>query len=171
MYDRGLPEVYGYLVHRCGDPTLAEDLTAETFLAAVRTFERQPSTELSVGWLITVSRNKLVDHWRRLAQQSRNLRAVEEEAVSEAATAADPEDGWIAAMTPGLAGEVLAELAPHHRAALTLRYVDDLPVADVATALDRTLHATEALLVRARRAFRTIYETRADADTRGGDHD
>ena len=52
---------------------------------------------------------------------------------------------------------VLGALAAHHRAALTLRYLDGLPVADVADHLGRTLHATEALLVRARRAFRACY--------------
>ena len=56
------------------------------------------------------------------------------------------------------AQQVLASLGAHHRAALTLRYLDDLTVPQVAAALDRTLHATEALLVRARAAFRTAYE-------------
>ena len=59
-------------------------------------------------------------------------------------------------------------LAPQHRLALTLRYLDDLPVADVAAALDRTLHATEALLVRARSAFRTHYETTTDPGEEAG---
>jgi len=36
LYDRALPEVYGYLLARCGQRAVAEDLTAETFLAAVR---------------------------------------------------------------------------------------------------------------------------------------
>ena len=59
---------------------------------------------------------------------------------------------------------MLEQLGPHHRAALTLRYVDDLPVAEVATLLDRTLHATEALLVRARSAFRRAYTTGEEVD-------
>ena len=53
---------------------------------------------------------------------------------------------------------VLERLGAHHRGALTLRYVDGLPVADVAEALGRTVHATEALLVRARLAFRAMYQ-------------
>ena len=52
---------------------------------------------------------------------------------------------------------MLQRLGPHHRAALTLRYMDDLPVPEVADLLGRTVHATEALLVRARRAFRSHY--------------
>ena len=44
---------------------------------------------------------------------------------------------------------------PRH--ASTLRYVDGLPVPQVAELLGRTVHATEALLVRGRAAFRKIY--------------
>ena len=61
--------------------------------------------------------------------------------------------------------EVLEELGPHHRAALTLRYLDGLSVPEVAHHLDRTVHATEALLVRARNAFRVAYARgESDAD-------
>jgi RNA polymerase sigma-70 factor (ECF subfamily) len=52
------------------------------------------------------------------------------------------------------AKDVLEQLAPTHRAVLTLRYIDDLPVGDVAAAIGRTVHATEALLTRAKAAFR-----------------
>jgi RNA polymerase sigma-70 factor (ECF subfamily) len=45
-----------------------------------------------------------------------------------------------------------------------LRYLDGLPVADVAIHLDRTVHATEALLVRARAAFRRAYGEEGDDD-------
>ena len=56
------------------------------------------------------------------------------------------------------ARDTLDQLGAHHRAALTLRYLDGLPVPDVADVLGRTVEATEALLTRARRAFRAIYE-------------
>ena len=55
-------------------------------------------------------------------------------------------------------------LGPHHRAALTLRYADGLPVPEVAEHLGRTVHATEALLVRARRAFRSRYRGEGPGD-------
>jgi RNA polymerase sigma-70 factor (ECF subfamily) len=49
---------------------------------------------------------------------------------------------------------VLASLSPHQRAALTLRYLDGLPVEDVARSLDKSVHATESLLMRAKAAYR-----------------
>ena len=62
------------------------------------------------------------------------------------------------------ARHTLARLGPAHRSALTLRYVDGLAVADVAATLGRTVHATEALLVRAKRAFRVAYGEEGTGD-------
>jgi DNA-directed RNA polymerase specialized sigma24 family protein len=62
LYHRALPQVYG---PRCGSAVLAEDLTAETFMAAVAAAKRDCPPELTVAWLVGVARHKLVDHWRR----------------------------------------------------------------------------------------------------------
>jgi RNA polymerase sigma-70 factor, ECF subfamily len=40
IYDRALPQVYGYLLPRSGSVAAAEDITAETLLAAVDALER-----------------------------------------------------------------------------------------------------------------------------------
>lgn len=153
LYDTALPDVYGYLLHRCRDVTTAQDLTSETFLAAARTVADGSATPLTIPWLIGVARHKLLDHWRRQAREERWLAAVGEP---------ETDDPWSETLLDGRATEALASLGPHHRAALTLRYVDDLPVREVAELLERTEHATEALLVRARRAFRRAYEKGAD---------
>ena len=151
LYDVALPQVYGYLLPRCGQQALAEDLTAETFLAAVAACRSHPPPRISVGWLIGVARHKLADHWRRTAREEQRLRTV--------ATGQQPADDPIERRLDVLvARQVLASLPPHHRAVLTLRYLDGLGVPEVAGHLDRTVHATEALLVRARSAFRRAYE-------------
>ncbi len=150
LYDVALPHVYGYLLSRCGRVALAEDLTAETFLAAVDAVGREDPPVLSVAWIVGVARHKLVDHWRRQARDDRNLRALVDDTPP-------PEDPWDVQLDVVRARQALERLGPHHRAALTLRYIDDLPVAQVAALLGRTPHATEALLVRARTAFRRAY--------------
>jgi RNA polymerase sigma-70 factor, ECF subfamily len=153
LYDRALPQVYGYLVDRCGDVATAEDLTSETFLAAVAAAKRSGAGDVSMPWLMGVARHKLIDHWRRRSRDERLLAAVaDDEHVKE-------EDSFDAHIDRLRAADVLARLGWHHRAALTLRYVDGLPVRQVAELLDRTEHATEALLVRARVAFRKEYQS------------
>ena len=168
LYDRALPEVYGYLLPRCGDRSVAEDVTSETFLAAVDAVQKGKVPSLTVAWLIGVARHKLVDHWRSAAREERRLHRV----ASEPDPAED--DPWDAHLDAATARDVLAGLGSHHRAALTLRYLDGLSVPEVAHHLDRTVHATEALLVRARRAFRAAYEDphpdpTTDHAPRGGD--
>jgi RNA polymerase sigma-70 factor (ECF subfamily) len=145
LYDEAMPQVYGYLLRRCGDRTLAEDLTSEVFLAAV-----SADSNVSLPWLIGTARHKLVDHWRRQAREERGL--------TDVGGADEAEDPWDVRLDALLARQALERLGPHHRAALVLRLVDDLPVPQVAAALGRTLHATEALLSRARSAFRRSYE-------------
>ncbi|HUQ64110.1 MAG TPA: sigma-70 family RNA polymerase sigma factor [Acidimicrobiales bacterium] len=150
LYDSALPLVYGYLLPRCGSKALADDLTSVTFLAAVDATRSGEPPRMGVPWIIGVARNKLLDHWRHQYRDERRRRAV----------ADDPplvDDPWDVELDIVLAHEVLQQLEPHHRAALTLRYLDDLPVPRVAALLERSVHATEVLLVRARAAFRRAY--------------
>jgi RNA polymerase sigma-70 factor (ECF subfamily) len=130
---------------------VAEDLTSETFLAAVKADSAAP---VSMPWLIGVARHKLVDHWRKRSRDERALKAVGGPDATD--------DPWDARLDELRAMDVLRSLGDHHRLALTLRYVDGLPVPEVASLMDRTVRATEALLVRARAAFRRSYEAGED---------
>jgi RNA polymerase sigma-70 factor, ECF subfamily len=145
LYDVLLPEVYGYLLDRSGDRSVAEDLTSETFLAVVRAEARPDPAPLSAPWIVGIARHKLADHWRRRGREERLLARTDPE------TEVDP---WNATVDGLLTESVLARLDADHRAALTFRYLDGLPVPDVAELLGRSVHATESLLVRARHAFR-----------------
>ena len=165
LYDRALPEVYGYLLPRCGSASLAEDVTSETFLAAVDAVQRGTVERLTVAWLIGVARHKLVDHWRRTGREERRLHRVASEPDAH-------DDPWDAHLDVMAAHATLAGLGAHHRSALSLRYLDGLSVPEVARHLDRTVHATEALLVRARVAFRRAHTGPATdpADPGESDH-
>lgn len=154
LYDLALPEVYGYLASRCGSASVAEELTSDTFLAAVEAVKRDMVPNLTVAWLIGVARHKVVDHWRRRERENRAVRAVTDDPAGEPG-----EDPWDVTVDAMVAQQALAALGAHHRSALTLRYLDGLPVREVADHLGRTVGATEALLVRARAAFRARYET------------
>ncbi len=151
LYDRALPVVYGYLVSRVGDRATAEELTSEVFLAAVDAVGRPGAVSVDTGWLVGVARHKLVDHWRRRERDERKLSAV----------AAQPErhdDPWDARIDVMEARATLDRLGPANRLALTLRYLDGLSIPEMARELGRSRHATEALVVRARAAFRDAYQ-------------
>jgi RNA polymerase sigma-70 factor (ECF subfamily) len=149
LYDDALPVVYGYFVRRCGDKATAEDLTSETFLAAMDAARRPDPPPMEVPWMLGVARHKLADHYRRRATRS----------VVPVADVPEPDaaDEWDAELDRIVAESILARLPEAHRTVLVLRYMDDCSVPECAELIGRTVHATEALLVRARRAFRKLY--------------
>ena len=141
MYRAALPRVYGYLLPRCGSASVAEDLTAETFLAAVDASRQGTLPEVSVAWLIGIARHKLVDHWRRQEREQRSLAAAEE-------LSSEVDNPWDEWFDLEAAHTVLAQLPLPQRAALTLRYLDGLPVASVAEHLGRSVPSVASLLRR-----------------------
>lgn len=151
-YDATLPRVYRYLLARCGgDPALAEELTQQTYIEAVRNRRRFDGRADVVTWLVAIGRNKLIDHFRRAGRdRQRHLRL-----VSRWSNAG--EGGWGAAEERQAINTALDRLSGEQRVALLLRYLDGLPVREVARALHRSESATESLLVRAREAFRRAY--------------
>ena len=150
VVDAELGNIVSFILRRCGNRALAEDLAADVILRAVRETKRT-GTVVTPAWLTTVARNRLVDHWRARAGRSADC-------------------GWpgrTPTVTSGLMTErrwssevvnqVIRTLPADYQAVLALRYLDDLSVPSVADALGRSVHATESLLARARRAFRTSY--------------
>jgi RNA polymerase sigma-70 factor (ECF subfamily) len=151
LYDEALPVVYGYFVRRCPDRGTAEDLTSETFLAAMDAARKSDPPPIAVPWLLGVARHKLADHYRRRRDP------VPVGAPPDARKGGDAIDDWDAELDRMVAESVLARLSEPHRTVLVLRYMDDCSVGECAQLIERTVHATEALLVRARRAFRQEY--------------
>lgn len=150
LFEREGDRVFGFLLARCGSRAVAEDLTAETFLSAGRRFNDGKSYEVSAGWLITVARRRLIDHWRNLGAQRRRF-----ERLTAELDRRPPPDTEL----PTRVDEALASLSEQYRAALALRYLDDFSVSEVAEALGKSYKATESLLARARQAFSTAYES------------
>jgi len=151
FYDDALPRVYSYFFHRFGGvAAVAEELTQETFFAAVAEIRKGREIIDPLHWVLGIARHKLMDHYRRLERQERAVEVSREAVDAEAST-------WEAVERRELTLRALAAVPAMQRAALVLRYLDDLSVAEVARALGRSVHATESLLTRGRESFRRVY--------------
>ena len=152
-YESALPRVYGFVYGRTGgDASLAEDVTAQAFLEAVRARRSFQGQSDPVTWICSIARNRLIDHYRREARdQARHLRLVVTDVSSGEREAWDRMDDRDTVLS------WLAGLPPLERAALILRYLDGFSVRETARLIGRTESATESLLTRARDRVRGAY--------------
>jgi RNA polymerase sigma-70 factor (ECF subfamily) len=96
IYWESIEPLYGYASRRCGgDRELAEDVTQEAWLRAVREWRRKGIPDTPLAWLTTVARNLVVDQFRRAeavpldsVSATHVLAAVDENEVSDSAEVA-----------------------------------------------------------------------------------
>jgi RNA polymerase sigma-70 factor (ECF subfamily) len=150
---RTLPRVYGYLLRRCaGDASLAEELTQQTFIAAIEQRRRFDGRSEVVTWLCGIARHKLADHFRALERDERRRMRMELREIDLSSDvrpeAVEDRDAVVRA---------LRALPASQRAVLVFVVLDDLPVGEAARLLGKSPKATESLLFRARAGFRRTY--------------
>jgi RNA polymerase sigma-70 factor (ECF subfamily) len=140
VYRLHATRVIGYLRTRgAADP---EDLTGEVFLQVARDLPRfrdQDDPDAVRRWVFTIARNRLTDAGRRARRRPKaSATEVPDLPASPPEEPVDPE--LLAA---------LAQLSPDQREVLTLRFVADLPLEDVARLTKRSVGATKSLQHRA----------------------
>jgi RNA polymerase sigma-70 factor (ECF subfamily) len=146
LLDEVAPVVHGYVWARvAGDQQVAEDLLQETLLAAVRSADSFRGDSALSTWMCGIARHLVARHWEaeRKADVARSRLTVVPD-VDQEQELLDREQ--VAA--------ALARLPALHRQVLVLKYLDELPVQDIAEQLGRTRVQVQSLLQRARDGLR-----------------
>ena len=139
--ERHLDDVYRYALVLTRDPSVAEDLAAETFERALRMWRRfDPARSSARTWLCTIARSTALDHFR--AEKRRRNR---ERAFSETEQQLDPPD---LGLSPPLE-RALAALSAADREVVALRIVLDIDAETAARVLGVSLTACTTRLSRA----------------------
>jgi RNA polymerase sigma-70 factor (ECF subfamily) len=132
------PAVLGYLrAQRAPDP---EDILGEVFLQVARDLGRFRGDQDALRrWVFAIAHNRLLDARRRAARRP----VLDDREVPELVTTPPPD-----LLDPDLV-EALSALTPEQREVVVLRFVADLPLADVAKITRRRVGAVKAMQHRA----------------------
>ena len=118
------PQVRRFLLNLThGDDMLTDDLAQETFIKAYVNMRSFKGLSSLGTWLYRIAYNEYCSHQRRITEQPLHDTALPDQSSDMSQRAAD------AAMT---VKQALALLPLHERTAITLFYVEDLPIKKIA---------------------------------------
>jgi RNA polymerase sigma-70 factor (ECF subfamily) len=151
LYDRYVDTVYRYLYFRVGNRPLAEDLTSETFLRALRRIGTVTWQGRDLGaWLVTIARNLTADHFK----SSRFRLEVSTADMRDADRLEDgPEGEVLDALTSATLLEAVKRLNPEQQECIVLRFLQGMSVSETAEAMGKNDGAIKALQYRAVRSL------------------
>jgi len=147
------------------DAGAVADVVQETFMAAARSARTyDPRRGKLWLWLAGITRNHVATHFRALRRQGRlgqagDLHAAVADHLAERLRdgAPAPQKNCITAEEATLVRTTLVELPDEYQSLLSERYLQDVPVEEIARRGDTTVEATRSKLARARRAFRDAF--------------
>ena len=130
------PRVVRTLTITVGSRDRAEELAQEAFARAFRRWRVVRRADRPEAWVIVVAMNVERRRWNRAGKEASRAPAPERES-------ADPADVVVTSLTTS---DALGLLSPRQRAVVVLRYLADLPFAQVADALGMTEGTARATL-------------------------
>lgn len=158
LYEAHVDRIDAHVRARMGDPDLAEDITAQTFLRAWQSIERYrplPGRPI-LAWLFTIANNLIVDHYRR---SRRELVGVAVEPRDRGDN--DPEHRALAADLRREIRQAISGLKPDHQLVVALRLIDGLDYDEISRITGKRPGALRVILCRALGVVRKELRARA----------
>jgi RNA polymerase sigma-70 factor (ECF subfamily) len=129
LYDKYYSEVLGYIYHCTLNATIAEDLTANVFLAAFRHLARYRWQQVPFrAWLFRIATNEVRTHWRRQKRVKIVSLAPDDDSQADAQL---PSDGMAQAEQYRILHKAMLKLRVKYRTVIILRYFEDKTIAEI----------------------------------------
>lgn len=152
IYDLYVQRVYRFLCSQGLSQTEADDVTAQTFLDALESLPRYREQGRFAGWLFSIARNRMRDHFRAQSREQPLEVDVEEQALPSLPDQIDQE--WMILAL----GSLIDELEPGQKELLNLRYVADLTFREIAEVVGDNEEAVKKRLYRLLASLRQRFE-------------
>ncbi|MFQ5855233.1 MAG: RNA polymerase sigma factor [Anaerolineae bacterium] len=157
FYDRYIDSVYRFVYHQVGGHRQdAEDVTQDTFIAALNSLKSFRGDSRVYVWLCGIAWRKASD-LRRRRDHANTPQPTAEDELLEFGSAADQLTVEEIAEREAVRRRVwraLQALPKHYGQVLRLKYLEGFKVSEIALIMGKTEKAVESLLTRARDAFR-----------------
>jgi RNA polymerase sigma-70 factor (ECF subfamily) len=155
IYDRYVDTVFRFVYFRVGNRQLAEDLTSDTFLRALKRIGSFTWQGRDLGaWLVTIARNLVADHFKsgryRLEVTTGDVLDADRE---DRGPEGSPEAAVVDHITNVALLTAVKQLNPEQQECIVLRFLQGFSVAETAQTMGKNEGAIKALQYRAVRAL------------------
>jgi RNA polymerase sigma-70 factor (ECF subfamily) len=155
IYDRYMDTVFRFVYFRVGNRQLAEDLTSDTFLRALKRIGSFTWQGRDLGaWLVTIARNLVADHFKsgryRLEVTTGDVLDADRE---DRGPEGSPESAVVDHITNVALLTAVKQLNPEQQECIVLRFLQGFSVAETALTMGKNEGAIKALQYRAVRAL------------------
>jgi RNA polymerase sigma-70 factor, ECF subfamily len=155
IYDRYVDTVFRFIYFRVGNRQLAEDLTSDTFLRALKRIGSFTWQGRDLGaWLVTIARNLVADHFKSGRYR---LEVTTGDVLDADRPDRGPEGSPESAVVDHIANVTLLsavkQLNPEQQECIVLRFLQGFSVAETALSMGKNEGAIKALQYRAVRAL------------------
>jgi RNA polymerase sigma-70 factor (TIGR02952 family) len=156
LYREYLPTVYKFLYYRMGNnKAVAEDMTAEVFLRALRKIADFNWTGADFGsWLLRIARNLVLDNAK--SSRARLELLNDEMPESEPDERTSTESAVLQNITNQGVYEAIKQLSPDQRDVITMRFIQGLDVCEVAEAMGKKEGTVRTLQFRGLKALQKL---------------
>lgn len=155
-------EVWRYVARAVGPQAAAvQDIVQEVFISAARSARQfDPQRGRLWDWLFGIARFHVVAHWRQTARRVRLMKAVTEtvDVLHLFDAGQSLQEICDCREIAEIVRFVLSELPDEYAELLTVRYVDELGLAEISNRFGGSVEAVKSKLARARREFREKFE-------------
>src|SRR5579875_3153258 len=152
LYETYLDTVYRYVYYKVGNGQLAEDLTQQIFLKAWEAIHRYQWRELPFQhWLLRLARNAVIDYYRSTKPSNANLLDPMGESI-------DPEVELAHGEMVQTLQDAVRQLPEEQREVIVLRFIEQMPHAEVARQLGKSTATVRVIQHRALQALRRLLE-------------
>lgn len=147
LYDHYVTSIYRLAYYRLSSRQLAEDITAETFVRALRSISTFTWQGKDFGaWLTTIARNLIIDHFKSSRQR---LELVVDAVPDRTDAEPGPEAEVLASLSSADLMRAVQALPAEQRDCILMRFMEGLSIAETAQVLDRSEGAIKQLQLRA----------------------
>jgi RNA polymerase sigma-70 factor, ECF subfamily len=146
LYDRHFDGIYRYLFTRVRHQADAEDLTEQVFLKMVDSIQRYRSRGVAFSsWLYRIAHNLLVDRYRRSGRETVELsdQVRDHRPQVDPATAVQNSDDRRRLL------DAIQRLTPEQQQVITMRFIDNMEVEEIARLTRRRPGAIHSMQHRA----------------------